>query len=145
MTAVPVNYWAVLVCGVASMVLGYLWYGPLFGKMYMKLMGWENVDPAKREEMMKGMTKSYILAFIGALVMAWVLAHAIIFSGSYMHSKALNTGLITGFMSWLGFVAPVTMSNVLWGNQSWKLWFLGNGYYLVQLLMFGAILGSWVK
>lgn len=36
---VPVNYLAILVAAVLSMVLGFLWYGPLFGKEWTKLMG----------------------------------------------------------------------------------------------------------
>lgn len=143
MVQVPINYWAVLVCGVAAMVLGYLYYGPVFGKVYSRLMGFDAMDPAKRAEMMKGMGKSYAITFVGSLVTAWVLAHASIYAGAYMHWSAVSAGLVTGFMSWLGFVAFYTLSDVLWGAKTGKLWFLNNGHILVQLLMFGAILGSW--
>jgi len=27
-----INIWAILACGVASLVIGFIWYGPLFGK-----------------------------------------------------------------------------------------------------------------
>jgi len=115
MVQVPVNYLAVLACGVAAMVLGYLYYGPLFGKLYSRLMGFDNMDPAKRADMMKGMGKSYAMTFVGSLVTAWVLAHATIYAGAYMHWSGLAAGLVTGFMSWLGFMATVTLGNVLWG------------------------------
>ncbi|MDO8488446.1 MAG: DUF1761 family protein [bacterium] len=36
---VPVNYLAILAAAVLSMVLGFLWFGPLFGQTWMKLMG----------------------------------------------------------------------------------------------------------
>jgi hypothetical protein len=143
MPVVPINYWAVLVCGVAAMVLGWLYYGPIFGKLYSKLMGFDNMDPAKRQEMMKGMGKSYFITFIGSLVAAWVLAHAIIFAQAYMGLSGLSAGLLTGFMSWLGFQATITLGNVLWGQQTWKQWYLSNGHNLLQLLIFGAILGTW--
>jgi hypothetical protein len=143
MQAVDINYWAVLVCGVASMILGSLWYGPFFGKIWQRLMGWENVDPAKKAEMMKGMTKSYVFAFVGALIMAFVLDHAIIFAQNYMNVSFMQAGLFTGFMSWLGFIAPVTLSSILWEGKSWTLWTLTNAYYLVQLLIFALILVSW--
>lgn len=143
MQQVPVNYLAVLVSGVAAMVLGWLWYGPLFGKLYSRLMGFDNMDPAKRAEMAKGMGKSYALTFVGSLVTAFVLEHIVTFAGAYYGLSGVANGLMTGFLCWLGFMAPVTMGNVLWGRQSWKLWTLGNGHNLVQLLMFGAILGTW--
>ena len=34
-----VNYWAVFVSAIASMVIGSIWYGPLFGKMFIREMG----------------------------------------------------------------------------------------------------------
>jgi hypothetical protein len=90
------------------------------------------------------MGKSYGLMALGALVMSWVLAHAIFFSSYYMQSSGVSSGLLTGFMSWLGFVAPVTLGSVLWESKSWKLWSLNTGYYLVALLVMGAIIGAWM-
>jgi hypothetical protein len=143
MVNVPINYWAVLVSGIAAMVLGFLYYGPVFGKLYSRLMGFDNMDPAKRAEMMKGMNKSYSITFVGALVTAWVLAHAVIYAGAYMHWSGLSAGLVTGFMSWLGFQATLTLGTVLWEGKPWKNYFLMNGHSLLQLLIMGAILGVW--
>ena len=42
MQQVAVNYLAVLAAAIASMVIGFLWYGPLFGKQYMALMKFDN-------------------------------------------------------------------------------------------------------
>lgn len=50
---------------------------------------------------------------------------------------------MAGFWNWLGFVAPVTLGAVLWEGKHWKLWFLNNGYYLVTLLLMGAVLALW--
>ena len=74
MSEVPINYYAVLVCGISNMVLGYLWYGALFGKQWMALSGItpEKIEAAKS----KGMAKGYLLSFVGALLMAFVLAHS---------------------------------------------------------------------
>ncbi|MBI4363277.1 MAG: DUF1761 domain-containing protein [Candidatus Doudnabacteria bacterium] len=140
---VPVNYWAVLVCGGVSIVLGYLWFGPLFGKMWIRMMGWDKIDPVQQEEMKKGMMKSYVLTVIGALVMAYVLAHALVFASTYLNSEGVGAGLMVGFWNWLGFVAPVTLGVVLWEGKPWKLWILNNGYQLIQLLVFGVILALW--
>ena len=143
MQAVPLNYWAVLVCGVVSIGLGSLYYGPLFGKMWISMMGWDKKSPAEQEEMKKGMMKSYVLSFIGSLVMAYVLAHVLVFASTYTKSVGVAAGLMVGFWTWLGFIAPVTMGSVLWGNHSWKFWTLSNGYQLIQLLIFGVILSVW--
>lgn len=143
MQAVPINYWAVIVAGVASMILGFLWYGPVFGKYWIRLMGWSDqvVEEAKQKG---GMWKYYLGALIGAFVMMYVLAHSIVFASAYFEQSGASAGLMAGFWSWLGFVAPVTLGSVLWEGKSWKLWFLNNGYQLVSLLVGGSILGGWM-
>jgi len=141
MLQVPINYLAVLAGAVSNMILGFLWYGPVFGKMWISLSGItdEKIKTAKDRSM--GML--YAFAFVGALVMSYVLAHSLVFAETYFSIKGINAGLMTGFWSWLGFVAPVTLGTVLWDGKSWKLWVLNNSYYLVSLLVMGAILSLW--
>ena len=142
MTPVPVNYLAVLIAAVSSIVLGFLWYGPLFGKQWAKLMGWSEKDM----ETMKakgGMGKLYALQALGSLVMSFVLAHALVFASKYTNTSGISAGLMTGFWNWIGFIAPVSLGSVLWEGKSWKLWLLNNAYYLVTLSVMGIILSNW--
>lgn len=138
---VPINYLAVLVAAVSNMFLGFLWYGPLFGKQWIKLM---NFDKKKMEQAKKkGMGKTYVLAFVGALVMAYVLSHALIFASAYLAVTGFSAGLMAGFWNWLGFVVPVMLGMVLWDGKPWKLYFINIGYYLVSLSVMGMILAVW--
>jgi hypothetical protein len=55
-----INYLAVLVAALVSMVIGGLWYSPLlFGNIWMKLSGitQKDVEKAKKQGMMKSMGK----------------------------------------------------------------------------------------
>ncbi len=137
MPDVTLNYLAILAGAVANMVLGALWYGPLFGKQWMALTGMtgEKLAAAKA----KGMTKEYALGFVGALAMSYVLAHVVDYTGA----TTATLGAQAGFWSWLGFIAPVMMSVVLWEGKPWKLWGLNSGYYLISLVIMGAILATW--
>ncbi len=137
---VPVNYLAIFIAAVGSMVIGYLWYGPLFGKMWMKEMG---ISKEKMTKAMKKNMATYGLMFVGSLVMALVLARATVFASAYLRVNGLSAGLMSGFWNWLGFVAPVTLGSLLWEGKSIKLWILNNGYYLVTLLVMGAIIAVW--
>jgi hypothetical protein len=139
---VPINYWALLVAAVIQIVLGFLWYGPLFGKPWMKMMGFtrESMEKAKA----KGMTTSYIVMLVSTFIMTYVLAHAIVFGSEYTNMYGATAGMTAAFWYWLGFVAPVTLGSVLWEGKSWKLWMLNAGYYLVALLISGGILAHWV-
>lgn len=58
---VPVNLVVVFGAAVASMVISCLWYGPLFGKLWMKEMGMKGTmsDAAKQD-----MAKSYAIMFV---------------------------------------------------------------------------------
>ena len=140
---VPVNYMAIFAAAILSMVLGYLWYGPLFGKEWMKLMG---VSKEKMEKGMKDgdMMKLYGLQFVGSLLMAFVLAHALEFASTYLEVEGISAGFQTGFWNWAGFIAPITLGTVLWEGKPWKLWFMNNSYYLVTLLSMGVLLALWV-
>lgn len=138
---VTINYLAVLVAAIASMVVGSLWYGPLFSKPWMRLSGLtrEHMEKAKA----KGMGKLYALAFVGSLLMAYILSHFIEFASAYMGVEGVSVGLSTGFWTWLGFVVPITMGVVLWEGKSWKLWFINSFYYLANLFIMGAIIAGW--
>lgn len=143
---IPINYLAVIVAAFANMALGMAWYGSLFGKAWMKATG-------RTEESMKqmnaGLKKRYLtmnriyaLQTVGALLMAYVLAHVLVLANVYSGS-GLEAGLKSGFGMWLGFVAPVSIGVVLWDGMPWKVWFIQGGYFLAALLMSGAILGYW--
>lgn len=141
---VPVNYLAIVVASLLSMGLGSIWYGPLFGKTWTGLMGWSKADMEKGMADKSGMMKNYGIQFIGSLFMAFVLAHALVFAKSYLGSTGISAGLQTGFWNWLGFVAPVTLTTVLWEGKSWKLWLLNNGYFLTLLMMMGVLFSLWI-
>jgi hypothetical protein len=138
---VPINLLAVIVSAVVTMILGGLWFGPFFGKPWMRLMGF----PADMQKPAQGaITKMYLIMTVGALLMAYVLAGAIVFMSAYTGITGLKAGIIAAVMNWLGFVAPVTVNYTLTGHQrSWKLWFITASYYLVSLLLMGAILTLW--
>jgi len=131
-----VSYWAVLVAAISSMVIGFLWYGPLFGKQWMKLMGFAKESTEK----MKGKaSQSYFLMFLAALVGAYVLGR---FLGTVGVADAAD-GASVAFWAWLGFVMPVQLGVVLWENKPSSLFLLNTAYSLVSLLVAGAILAAW--
>ncbi|MBI4044454.1 MAG: DUF1761 domain-containing protein [Candidatus Diapherotrites archaeon] len=138
MPEVIVNLVAVFVAAIASMVVGFIWYSPmLFGKPWMELMGYGSKN---MEQMKKGVMKMYALSFIGSLVMAYVLFHSYVFANAFFGIDKFTAGLMTGFWSWLGFVAPVQYTEVMFGGKSNKLFLINTGYQLVSLLIMGAII-----
>ena len=139
---VPINYWAVLLNVVIAMALGFVWYGPLFGKKWARLMGWS--DEQSQAKMKESQAFNYGLTALGSLVMSFVLAHNLEFASTYLATGGISAGLMTGFWNWLGFVAPVTLGSVLWDGKPWMLWVINNGYWLIMMLLMGVVLALWV-
>jgi hypothetical protein len=137
---VDVNYIALLVAVIANIALGFVWYGPLFGKSWMHMTGlnMETINANKA----KGMGTSYGLMTLGSILMAYVLYHVMVFGAAFTNTSGVTAGLSAAIWAWLGFVAPVTLGTVLWDGKPWKLWFINAGYYFVALILMGIIFGS---
>jgi len=135
---VTVNVWAVLVSAVASMVIGSLWYGPLFGKTFMTAMGMDTWSPEQQAKMKKAMAVTYLSQFIASLVMFYVFAW--IMGG--LNQVSVPGGLTAAFWVWIGFVVPLKLGDALWGGKMVLFW-LGAGNMLLTLLAAGAIIGAW--
>ncbi len=134
-----INIWAVLVSAIASMVVGSIWYGPLFGKMFMKEMGMDQWSPEKQEAMKKKMALSYFGQFIASIVMFTILNGLITWTAP---ARTSGFGMGIAFFMWLGFVVPLAFGNAMWGGK-FKLFWLSIGNMLITLLAAGAILGGW--
>ena len=133
-----VNIWAVVVSAVASMVIGSIWYGPLFGKKFTQAMGMDKWSPERQEIEKKRMPVTYGLQFVASLVMFYVLSRAM----SELGQADVNGGLMVAFWAWIGFVVPLKLADSIWGGKMSMFW-LGIGNMLLTLLAAGAIIGAW--
>lgn len=138
MTEFVINYWAVLTAAVANMVIGSLWYSQvLFGKTWMKLSGLTQEKMAEAKK--KGIAKSYVWAFVGSLVMAYVLAQFLALGGVF----GVGDALTLVFWLWLGFVVTIKLGDVLWAGDSVKLYLINIAHYLVSMWVMAIILTVW--
>jgi len=93
-----VNWVAIVIAAIAQFIIGWVWYGPLFGKTWMSMMGMSQQSMSR-----EGMGKTMTLTFIGSLVTAAVLSMLV----GWMGAKTLGAGIAAGFWAWLGFVESV--------------------------------------
>lgn len=133
---VPINYFAVFSSAISAMVIGFLWYGPIFGKQWSKIVG---LTAEKIEKSKKEMPKTYGLMFAASVVMAYTLAHFVWYAapGSLTTFIAVKTAV----WSWLGFIATTSLSRFLFSPEKKPLMLLviDAGYYLVVLVVMGVI------
>jgi hypothetical protein len=129
-----VNWLAVLVAGVINMAVGSVWYSPLmFLKPWMATLH-------KKPEMKEGnMGMMYIQMFVSALIMGYVMAMLT----KLLHIMTIDMGIMLGFWVWLGFIATAGYNYVLFEQKPIKGYLINVGYYLVVLLLVGALMGIW--
>ena len=134
-----INLVAVLIAVVANFFLGFIWYTPLFGKVWARELGFDMSVKPTGAQMAKGM----IFNVIGNFLLAYVFAHNIaaweFVPGMDMMSKAgkiANAAIFT----WLGFYLPVDLNSVAWENRSWKVFGINTGYHLLMLIVAASIL-----
>ncbi len=134
------NWLAVLVAAISTMVVGFLWYSPLlFAKPWMREMGYDPNDKAKTDEMKKTAGPAYAGSMAASLLSAFTLA--LILHG--LRAEDLHFGIMASFHIWLGFVATVQFTGALFMKQSMKLFAINTGYQLVCYLVMGTILTVW--
>jgi len=121
------------------MILGSLWYGPFFGKQWIKMMGWSKKDIQKGMANKTAMYRSYALGFVTSFVGALVVG--ILVKATTLYGWLGGAGL--GALLWLGLVATTSLSSVIWEGKNFRLWTLNNSYSLLNLMIVGAIMGTW--
>ena len=142
--AMQLNYWAVLAAMAAAIVIGFLWYGPILGKAWMKEMG---MSPGQKPG--PGvMQRAMILMVIGSLLTAAMLSLGVeVWRLSDWRlgpsAPSATYGFFAAFFTWIGFYVPLLFGAVAWENRSWKLFGINAGYHFVSLQAMGVILALW--
>jgi hypothetical protein len=133
---VEVNYLAVVLAMVSSMIVGTIWYAkPVFGKRWMKMVGLNN-------EKIKGDAgKAIAVTVVVSLVTAYVLAHVTYLANYYFGNSYLQDALTTAFWLWLGFTAARFITHDAFERRPLNLTVLNVAHELVTLLVMGAIIG----
>ena len=127
------NWLAILVSTIVSMILGFLWYGPLFGKAWMKEVRIKEEDIDKKDAM-KSMVISIVgsfISFIGlAIILKWV-------------GGGLTDGILAGLGFGFAFVVTYIFSNNAYEGGSLKLSLIHSFYRLLCFAAAGALLVVW--
>lgn len=132
------NIWAILVATLSTFVVGWLWYGPLFGKAWISATG------LSEEQLQQGnMAKIFGLAFIFELIMAFNLAMFLTGSPEAAEQMNYQMGAFYGFLTGFGWVFFALAVNSLYEQKSWNYILINGGYWTVTFTIMGMIIGAW--
>lgn len=133
---VEVNYLAVLLAALSTMIVGSVWYAkPVFGNAWIKL--------AKIDEkaMKKAGVYPIVITVVVSLITAYVLAHVAYLSNQFFQDSFLQDSLMTAFWVWLGFTATRIITHDAFEVRRKKLTLLTIGHELLTFMTMGLIIG----
>ncbi len=127
-----VNWLAVIVGVIGSNVLGFLWYGPLFGETWMRMIG-------KTRDEIEASSSMYIVAIVGAAIAMTVLAVFV----NAIGAASFVDGLIAGAVAWIGLGATATFLYTTFEGPPTNVWFLNAVYNLIVWTVMGGVFAVW--
>lgn len=135
------NYLAIIVSAIASMMFGFIWYSFIVAKPWMKLMGYNKLTKSEMQAMQKESGSAYMLSTFLSLLQAFILAWAIL---PNLTNVPLSTAMILIALIWLAFSLAYALNTAAFMKQSYKLAFINTGNQLFSILIMTAILKSWL-
>ncbi len=132
MEDVIINWYAIIAATLVGFAVGFVWYGPLFGKAWMKEIGLTEED-AKNGNMAKIFGFTAIFQFI----MAYCLA---MFFGNNVDAM---DGALYGFLAGFAWVSLSIGVNALYEQRSFKYILITGGFWSVVFTLMGLIIGAW--
>lgn len=130
-----INWLAVIVGTVAFMVLGFLWYGPFFGKPWLSAME----KMGKKRQDMKMTAELFIINVVAAFITNLVLDLIIV----AFNVSSWWMGLIAGAIVWIGIGATATTTSSVFEGRPWALWTIFFLYQLVVSAGMGLVFSIW--
>jgi hypothetical protein len=150
-----INFIGVIVAALIAIVIGAVWYNPLFptGKFWIKYT--DNADVKKRHgnvDNLEGGTEAdkptgIVLAisfggtFVATIIMAVVLSYVTYLVGAADGEHGFVKGIFAGFLMWLGFVAPQMFMQDTFNGRPFMLTLGSWANALVTLVLMGAAIG----
>lgn len=136
--APEINYWAVLLAMLSSMIVGSIWYTPkVFGTRWARLA---NVD-------MTGSARSAVWPIVTTVLVsfitAWVLAGASAIACHFYEGSFFVGTVVTAVLLWAGFTAARFITHDGFEGRPTALTTMNIGHELVTLVVMAVIIGVW--
>ncbi len=160
---ITLQWGIILATGLVPLVVGGVWYGPLFGNVWKKVAGMDD-DKIKNANMgvIFGLTAVFGV-FLAVGLTPLVIHQMSVFSTlqnagvategtpAYMLAqdfmqqygtefRTLGHGALHGFMAGMMIALPVLGVNALFERKSWAYIFLNVGFWIVCTTILGAII-----
>jgi len=136
--APEINYIAVVLATLSSMIVGSVWYTPrVFGNYWMKKA---NITPSGKAS---DAARPIVITVIVSFITAWVLAGATYISFDFYGGSFFWNAVITAILLWAGFTAARFITHDAFDNRPAGLTILNIAHEFVTLVIMAIIIGVW--
>jgi hypothetical protein len=131
------NYLAIVVAAIVCFLFEAGWYS-IFIRTWLAGTG-------RTVEWMMSTGVSPAVQYAVALIAEGVMAAAISCLIQLTGAQTLLRGVKVGAMLWLGFVLPIWSTEYVFELRPWSLFGVNAFFWLVGMMLMGAIVGVWKK
>jgi len=162
------NWWILFIAALVPMIVGFVWYGPLLGKAWMKVNNFT-------EESLKGANMALIMGlsyFLSVILASGIMAftnHQLGIDqliGSHPEAKVIGSetevlytsisekykdrhrnfghGAFHGVLGAILVALPLIAINALFERRGWKYIGIHFGYWLITIALMGGIVCQWL-
>jgi len=132
------NYLAIVIAAVAAWLASAAWYMSL-GRIYVAALG-KTVEQASVDRKKPGAFLPFIYAFVGNLIIAWMLAGVLGHLGP--GQVTLRNGVISAAFIWFGFILTTMVVNFSFSGRDKRLLLIDVANWLIVLVVIGAVIGA---
>ena len=133
-----INYLAVVLATLSSMIVGTIWYAPrVFGNYWMKAAG---ITPTGKA---KDAIRPIVITLVVSFITAWVLAGAAFISLNFYGGSFFVNSLVTGIILWAGFTAARFITHDAFDGRPTGLTVLNVAHEFVTIVVMALIIGVW--
>lgn len=131
------NWVAILVAAIAAFLFEALWFSVFMNEWIA------GIGRTKEWLTTTGLNPAiqYAVAILCSVIVATVLSICIQASGE----QTARRGVIVGAVIWFGFIATSWAKAYIFEVRGFEIYFIYTGYYLIELILIGAIVGAWKK
>lgn len=163
-----INFFICAIAAVVPLLIGFIWYGPLFSKAWMKEMSFTE-ESLKDTNMVVVFLVSYILGFMIALGLLPAVVHqmgiystlaaepdfkdgmgeafqtfSILMETYGSNFRTFKHGAFHGGLTAVFIAVPILAIQAMFERKSLKYIAINGGYWIITLAIMGGIICQWI-
>lgn len=132
----------IVVLVVLMQIIGFIWYGPLFGNLWGEIIGMPRNQTMSSEEK-QAFRKRMLPVLVGNILFNILTVFAFFF----FTQTTLFYPIPLAVILFLGFILPVEAGVAMWSGKprqlAWKMFWVMIGYQFIAFLLMGVVYTLW--